>query len=196
MAIENRHMVENTSQKTVLREQKKAIRADIPAGQRREMSEKITEFLLDMLLDYDTVLVYVSKEPEVNTFSLISHLLERGTRVVVPIIQRHDHSLRFSFLNDLSCLKLSTFNVPEPIGNEIPADPKEIQVAVIPLIGFDEHGNRLGYGAGYYDRFLEKYPRLMKIGIGFACQETETVPTNRFDITMDYIVTEEGIISC
>lgn len=189
-------MVENTSQKTVLREQKKAIRADIPAGQRREMSEKITGFLLDMLLDYDTVLVYVSKEPEVNTFSLISHLLERGTRVVVPIIQREDHSLRFSFLNDVSCLKVSTFNVPEPIGNEIPADPKEIQVAVIPLIGFDKHGNRLGYGAGYYDRFLEKYPWLMKIGIGFACQETDAVPTNRFDITMDYIVTEEGIISC
>jgi 5-formyltetrahydrofolate cyclo-ligase len=182
--------------KSYLREQLKAVRAGLAPDDRREKSAAITATLCDMLLEYETVLVYASKEPEVDTHALIACLIDRGTRVVVPIIQREDFSLRFSYVTDLSCLRRSTFDVPEPIGSEIPADPDEIEVALIPLIGFDEQGNRLGYGAGYYDRFLETHLHIVKIGVGFACQRTGRIPANRFDIRMDFVVTEEGVISC
>lgn len=182
--------------KAALREMLKSRRAHLPYGERREKSQKIGAILLDFLLDYDTVMVYVAKEPEVMTRQLIADLIGRGTRVIVPIIQRHNHSLRLSYLIDLSVLTVSTFNVPEPIGNELPADPQDIQAAIIPLIGFDRHGNRLGYGAGYYDRFLEQCPGIVKIGVGYACQQVGAIPHDRYDIRLDYIVTEEGIISC
>jgi 5-formyltetrahydrofolate cyclo-ligase len=182
--------------KAALREMLKSRRARLPYEERREKSRKIGGILLDFLLDYDTVMVYVAKEPEVMTRQLIADLIGRGTRVIVPIIQRHNHTLRLSYLIDLSVLTVSTFNVPEPIGNELPADPQDIQATIIPLIGFDRQGNRLGYGAGYYDRFLEQYPGIVKIGVGYACQQVDAIQHDRYDIRLDYIVTEEGIISC
>ena len=61
------------------------------------------------------------------------------------------------------------------------------------MLGFDRHGGRIGYGAGYYDRFLSKHPGLRKIGIAFACQEFDGLPVDENDIRMDYIITENGI---
>jgi 5-formyltetrahydrofolate cyclo-ligase len=182
--------------KATLRNRMKEHRQCIPPEERQQMSRAISNHLLDLLNGEETVLVYASKPPEVDTSSLISRLIARGTRVVVPIIQQKDCSLRLSYLEDPSCLRSSTFSVPEPIGHEIPADAESITVAVIPLIGFDKRGNRLGYGAGYYDRFLSGHPGIIKIGLGFACQRLGEIPCDELDITMDYIVTEEGVIRC
>ena len=88
----------------------------------------------------------------------------------------------------------STFCVPELVGCEIPARPDEIGIAIIPLLAFDREGNRLGYGAGYYDRFLAAHPRVKTIGIAFACQEMPELPGEPTDIRMDRILTESGLI--
>jgi len=88
----------------------------------------------------------------------------------------------------------STFGVPEPIGSEIPARGEDVDTILLPMLGFDRTGARIGYGAGYYDRFLEKFPSLRKIGIAFSCQEMERLPLDPTDVLMDYIVTEEGIV--
>ena len=85
-------------------------------------------------------------------------LLSGGVGVVVPVIETETCSLRLSFIDDLSVLVSSTFSVPEPIGNEIPAREEDIGAVVVPLIAFDQKGHRLGYGAGYYDRFLSGHP--------------------------------------
>jgi len=138
--------------------------------------------------------VYVSKPLEVETAPLISTLLSRKASVVVPIIEREERTLRLSFLRDLSHLSISTFSVPEPVGREIPADPGCIPVAVVPLVAFDRRGHRLGYGAGYYDRFLSSNTHMYKVGVGFSCQEVDTVPADERDVCMDAIVTEREII--
>ena len=62
------------------------------------------------------------------------------------------------------------------------------------MLGFDSKGNRLGYGAGYYDRFLRRYPHPEKIGIAFSCQQVECIPADENDIMMDCIITEKVII--
>lgn len=156
----------------------------------------ICELVIDLIKNYTTILVYASKHPEVETQSLIMQLIAIGKRVVVPIIERETRSLRLSYLpNPLSLVK-STFNVPEPIGNEIPAIPRDIEVAIVPMIAFDAKGHRLGYGAGYYDRFLKKNPHIIKIGISFSCQEEPHIHSGPNDIQMDYIVTEQGILTC
>jgi 5-formyltetrahydrofolate cyclo-ligase len=184
-----------------MREQKNRVRqvmrcnreAMTPEG-RRDRSQKICSRILSLIHNGETVMVYSAKELEVNTLPLIHSLLDRGQPVVVPIIVKADVSLRLSYLRDLSVLVPSTFNVPEPIGNEIPARPEDVDTIILPMLGFDRKGGRLGYGAGYYDRFLARNPRIRKIGIAFACQEVESIPVDENDIHMNCIITEEGIV--
>ena len=184
-----------------MREQKFSIRAILRQRKnamdpedRQKKSRTICRHLMTLLREQETVMVYTSKEKEVNTVPLITSLLEAGNPVIVPIIVKEDISLRLSYLMDFSALVPSTFGVPEPIGNEIPARGEDVDTIILPMLGFDRTGARIGYGAGYYDRFLEKYPVLHKIGIAFACQEIERLPLDETDVRMDHIVTEEGII--
>lgn len=182
--------------KQELRQVLKKERFAIPQGEQEKKSTGICSCLLDILDGYSPVMVYVSKPPEVNTETLITALIARGSRVIVPIIEIETLSLRLSYLDDPSVLVDSTFHVPEPIGSEIPAKPEEVKVAIIPVLGFDRNGNRLGYGAGYYDRFLAENPDITRIGLSFACQETTAIPCEVNDVKMDLVVTENRIFQC
>ncbi len=174
----------------ILRERKDSL----DPKERLEKSRAICGHLLGHIFDGETVMVYTSKEKEVNSAPLIIALFQRGNPVVVPIIEKEDVSLRLSYLRDMSLLVPSTFGVPEPIGSEIPVNPEEIDTIILPMLGFDRHGGRIGYGAGYYDRFLQKNQNLRKIGIAFACQEIEKLPVDENDVPMDCIITEDGIV--
>jgi len=162
----------------------------------REKSRVIGHRLLEMIGEDGPVLVYVSKPQEVSTREVIDTLAGIKTKVVVPIIQKDTRTLRLSYLTDPACLVESTFHVPEPIGNEVPAEPRDIRTVIVPLLAFDRGGHRLGYGAGYYDRFLEAHPHLLKIGLAFACQEVTDLPADAHDIRMDVILTEDEHIDC
>jgi 5-formyltetrahydrofolate cyclo-ligase len=181
-------------EKNRTRQQMRTNREALTPAERLEKSRRICRHVMGLINDGQTVMVYSAKELEANTLPIINSLLARGNPVVVPIIEKADVSLRLSYLKDLSVLVPSTFAVPEPIGNEIPADPADIHTILLPMLGFDRHGGRLGYGAGYYDRFLAKNPQIRRIGIAFACQEAERVPVDENDIHMNCIITEEGIV--
>lgn len=174
----------------ILRRKKDAMRPE----ERLEKSRSICRHLMEILGKNETVMVYTSKEKEVNTEPLIQALFAQGNPVVVPIIVKEDVSLRLSYLRDFSVLVPSTFGVPEPIGNEIPANPDDIDTIILPMLGFDRAGGRIGYGAGYYDRFLSGNRNLRKVGIAFACQETEDLPLEENDVRMDSVVTEDGVV--
>jgi 5-formyltetrahydrofolate cyclo-ligase len=180
--------------KAELRMRAKEARSRLTPAEIARYSASIERRLIEVLDGFTTVMVYVSKPPEVETRGLIAALNNRGVLVVVPIIERETRSLRLSALPDPGVLVQSTFNVPEPIGHEIPVRPENIQAVVVPMLGFDSEGNRLGYGAGYYDRFLQRYPHPKKIGIAFSCQQVESIPADENDIIMDCIITEKGII--
>jgi 5-formyltetrahydrofolate cyclo-ligase len=181
---------QKNSVRQILRQKKDAM---IPED-RLLKSHRICHHLREIITDGETVMVFTSKEKEVNTKPLIMTLLEQGNPVVVPIIVKEDVSLRLSYLRDFSKLVPSTFGVPEPIGSEIPAAAKDIGTIILPMLGFDRKGGRIGYGAGYYDRFLSKTSNLRKIGVAFACQEVDYLPVDEHDIRMDYIITENGIV--
>lgn len=182
--------------KAALRQRAKEARFLLSPQEIAAHSAAITRHLLDLLNGVKTVMVYVSKFPEAETGDLIVALNRRGVQVVVPIIERETHGLRLSYLPDPSVLVPSTFNVPEPIGHELPARPADVEVVVIPMLAFDAEGNRLGYGAGYYDRFLCRYPHVKKVGVAFSSQQAGSIPIDENDVKMDYIVTEKGIIRC
>lgn len=182
--------------KQYLREQAKTARSAIPAAEASRKSRAIRDRLRDLFDGHTEIMVYASKDPEVETEGIIADLLAAGKRVIVPIIERETCTLRLSYLEDLSVLVPSTFSVPEPIGHEIPARAADVEVVVVPMLAYDKSGNRLGYGAGYYDRFLERCPHPVTIGIAYSCQEVALLPAEPNDVTMDYIVTEKGIIDC
>ncbi|HNS83741.1 MAG TPA: 5-formyltetrahydrofolate cyclo-ligase, partial [Methanolinea sp.] len=120
-----------SSGKQEIRARAREVRAAIPAEQRVALSRAIREQVLALLDGTDPVLVYASKPPEVDTLPLISTMISRGTRVVVPIIEKEERTLRLSYLDDAALLSVSTFSVPEPIGHEVPADPGEIPVVIV-----------------------------------------------------------------
>ncbi|OPX65289.1 MULTISPECIES: 5-formyltetrahydrofolate cyclo-ligase [unclassified Methanoregula] len=181
---------QKSSIRKILRERKDAM---VPED-RLAKSRAICRHLMTLIRDNETVMAYTSKEKEVNTQPIIMRLLERKIPLIVPIIVKEDISLRLSYLRDPAVLVPSTFGVPEPIGSEIPAQGGDIDTILLPMLGFDRTGGRIGYGAGYYDRFLEKHPNLRKIGLAFSCQEIESLPLDETDVRMDHIITEEGIV--
>ena len=178
------------SVRKILRQKKEAMLPE----ERLSKSQRICRHLMNVISDGETVMVFTSKEKEVNTRPLIMALFGQGNPVVVPIIVKEDYSLRLSYLRDFSALVPSTFGVPEPKGSEIPAAADDIDTIILPMLGFDRKGGRIGYGAGYYDRFLSKNPGLRKIGIAFACQEVDNLPVDENDIRMDAIITEDGMV--
>lgn len=182
--------------KSEMRSRLKAKREELTLEQRREKSYRITKHLESLLSEYSTVIAYVSKDPEVETLVAINHLLENKKTVIVPIIQKETKTLRFSYLDSVADLEPGTFMVPEPLSHEKPANPATAEVVILPVVGFDESGNRIGYGAGYYDRFLKEYPGIRKIGVAYSCQEEREIPADVFDIKMDCVVTEDGVIVC
>jgi len=139
-----------------MREEKNRIRqilrdrkAALTPAERLEKSWRICRHVVERIPEGETVLAYTSKELEVNTAPLIDALLEKKNPVVVPIIVKEDISLRLSYIRNRSVLVPSTFGVPEPIGSEIPAHAGDIKTILLPMLGFDRTGARIGYGAGY-----------------------------------------------
>jgi 5-formyltetrahydrofolate cyclo-ligase len=182
--------------KKIIRDAARKRRAEIRHEEIRHMSAQICHYTLELINGHNPVMVYASKSPEVDTGMLIDSLIDRYGQVIVPIIERETTSLRLSYLNDPSVLVQSTFKVPEPVNHELPAKAHEVKAVVIPMLAFDREGNRLGYGAGYYDRFLCAHPAIKRIGLAFSCQEFASLPSDENDIRMNLIVTENGVITC
>jgi 5-formyltetrahydrofolate cyclo-ligase len=189
-------MAEGKSIKDETRDRARAGRDRLTQGEIDTKSRAICRSVQNILDGRDRVMLYASKGQEVNTRPLMEFLLSRGVGVIVPIIEKETRSLRLSGITDLSVLVSSTFSVPEPIGNEVPVREEEIGAVVVPMIAFDRRGHRLGYGAGYYDRFLSVHRDLTKIGLAFSCQEVPVIPEEGNDIAMDLVVTEREIIRC
>jgi 5-formyltetrahydrofolate cyclo-ligase len=91
-------------------------------------------------------------------------------------------------------LKINKYGIPEPISDK-KIDPN---ILLIPLVGFDNKLNRLGYGGGYYDRYLSKvklFKPVLKIGVGFSFQKVKNLPINKYDQKLDYIITEKKLFN-
>jgi 5-formyltetrahydrofolate cyclo-ligase len=90
-------------------------------------------------------------------------------------------------------LKINKFGIPEPISSKIIVP----DILLVPLVSFDNELNRLGYGGGYYDRYIEKIEKVkkvIKIGLAFSYQKIKKIPTNKFDKKLDFIITEKDIL--
>ena len=198
--FQNLQNISNISdEKQKLRQRLRDIRMQISSDDHAVWSRRACSHLAACITEWNFapitgVLVYCSKPPELNTHLLIEFLLAKQIPTLVPIIQQEDTSLRLSYITQTSSLVCSTFQVPEPIGCEIPARPWDVSICIVPILGFCTDGTRIGYGKGYYDRFFQKNPHIYKIGTAFSCQKCDAIPATDDDIRMDLIITEHGIV--
>mgnify|MGYP006303390527 CR=1 FL=1 len=137
-----------------------------------------------------TVHSYVSmnKRREVETQELIIEMLSKGKQIVVPVTNIDEHTLNHVHLTSFKDLETNKWGVLEPkSGTEI--SPSALDLVIIPMVAADEYCNRMGYGKGFYDRFL-KQVHAPKIGLIFEQNVVDELPTEEFDIPMDKIITE------
>lgn len=138
------------------------------------------------------VFTYVNMGNEVITTDIINQVLADGKVVAVPKIIKKDNKMIFVQIRSLDELRVGHFNVLEPITcEEIQSDI--YTVFLVPAAVFDLKGYRIGYGGGYYDRYLFNAKALSKIGLAYEFQIIKEIPKNEYDISVDYVITNEDI---
>ena len=150
-------------------------------------------FNLEQYKQSKTVMFFVSFNSEVNTHNMIKEALKNKT-VVIPKVESHE--IEPSVIIDFDNLVTSgRFGILEPI-EAMKIAYKNIDFVLVPGIVFDKEGHRIGYGFGYYDKFLKKVPKSVKIGLAFDFQVVDKIPSKMHDVPVDLIVTEKSVIEC
>lgn len=169
------------------RKKLKEARALFKGDERRFADGEILKNFLRAFAGYESYFIYRSKKPEADTRNIISALLSADKRVYSPRVEGDNMVAVQTGANGL--YRLSRFGVEEPVGQ---AFTGQTDVCVIPLLGVNEKGYRLGYGGGYYDKYLKDNDAL-KAGIGYSFQKCG-FEEEAHDIPLDCFVSEEGII--
>lgn len=180
-------------QKAALRKERLALRDQIPAEARIEKSLSISAFGESLSFEPGTIISgFLPIRSEADIRPLLDHLAKRGARLCLPIVQDRETIL-------FRELKQGTELVDTGFGTRGPGPEAEVldpELLLMPLSVFDAAGNRIGYGAGHYDRAIDRLrkkglnPRL--IGIAFDCQEVASVPAEPHDVGLSAIITESG----
>jgi len=146
------------------------------------------------------VLLYSALPDEADVGALIDDLLGRGREVLLPVSDTASREIKVVSVADPAReLRDGAYGILEPLGGMPLEDPGAIDFVIVPGRAFDSAGRRLGRGKGYYDGFLSRLRpfgsgRPMKLGVGFSCQLTESVPTVPRDVSMDAVATEQRVI--
>ena len=143
-----------------------------------------------------TVMVYMALPQEVQTMQIITQARQAQKRVAVPVIRGRD-LIAVALSEAPTQLRRGRFGILEPRGTQCVIHPQEIGCIAVPGLAFDARGGRLGFGKGYYDRFLKQLPATTsRYGLAFGIQVVPCVPQAPHDICMHGIVTEQGCIPC
>jgi 5-formyltetrahydrofolate cyclo-ligase len=174
-------------------------RKNLPKKDILERSEiiKLRLFNLKEFKKASTILFYVSYDNEVYTHSMIKDALSLGKNVVIPISIIQDRSITLSRLENLKDLIRGSYGILEPRPEKIKKICiDEIELIIVPGVGFDASGNRIGHGKGYYDGLIKKSMNHMHIGLAFEFQLVKKIPSESHDLPVKMIITEKRVINC
>jgi 5-formyltetrahydrofolate cyclo-ligase len=135
---------------------------------------------------------YYPSNFEIDDLEILELLEKKNFKISLPVIKKNNQMDFFRWSND-DPLKINKYGIPEPILSKIFYP----DILLIPLVGFDNDLNRLGYGGGFYDRYIEKIEKIKKvtkIGLAFSYQKLKSIPINQYDKKLDFIITEKRIL--
>lgn len=184
--------------KSQLREWCLTRRAALTAVERRQMNAAIAKYVCAMpaFQDSQTVMLYMALPQEVQTAAILAESRRQGKRVTVPVV-KPSGLVAAELPADQLQFQPGPFGIPEPAVSTAAIPPENIDCVMVPGIAFDRRGTRLGFGKGYYDRFLCRLPATTHVcGLAFSLQIVEHVPNLPHDVRMQSLVTEQGILLC
>ncbi|MBR5155140.1 MAG: 5-formyltetrahydrofolate cyclo-ligase [Clostridia bacterium] len=140
------------------------------------------------------IMLYMPIYNEIDTAGIMKAAIDEGKKVVLPVTDKGSGSITPYYVAKDTKFVKGAFSVAEPYGATV-VDPPKIDVVLLPGIAFDLSGNRVGFGKGCYDRFLEN-SKAIKIGFCYHFQISEEIEAEGHDIKMDFLLTEKGLIKC
>ncbi len=135
---------------------------------------------------------YYPTNYEIDDLEILNYFFNKGSIISLPKIEKKNHMQFYKWFKK-DPLLINKYGIPEPkVTNRVYPD-----ILFVPLVAFDKELNRLGYGGGFYDRYIQKISRIkkiVKVGLAFSFQKLKTIPINKHDKRLDIIITEKDII--
>ena len=180
------------SDKRILRHRMKSLRRDQSAEQIAVLSEQINLKLhkLPCVCNADCIMMYYPHHGEVDLRSSMSECMDRGKIVALPVIVHRGVMSAVQYTVD-SKMHYNIHGIKEP-KQRTEIDPDKIDIVIVPALALGEDLHRIGYGGGYYDRFLKK-THAKKIGVGFDFQIVPHLPKHAHDVPLDIVVSEKRV---
>jgi 5-formyltetrahydrofolate cyclo-ligase len=138
-----------------------------------------------------TVGLYLATGSEVDVQPLFGDVAQAGAIAALPRVTGRGDSMTFHRWSPGDALEQADFGFRQPLSDAPLITP---DVLIVPLLGFDAALNRLGQGAGHYDRYFSRFPKCLKFGIAWSAQQVEALPVEPWDIPLDAVLTEKGWI--
>ena len=155
-------------------------------------SNKFISFLKKNRLNLKNFGCYYPSNYDIDDLAILDLLEKKNFKVSLPIIKK-DNQMNFYRWSRSDPLRVNKFGIPEPVSSKIFYP----DILLVPLVTYDNNLNRLGYGGGYYDRYiekLEKTKKIIKIGLAFSFQKILSIPIDQYDKRLDFIFTEKEIL--
>lgn len=181
------------------REEKKSLRNDILSirnSLEKETKDKMDYEIYNKLINSElylkakNIFIYISFDKEIETKRIINKALNDKKKVYIPKIYIDDKSMKAIRLNSFEDLKENSMGILEPMDDSHYIDKKELDLIIVPGVVFDLSGNRIGYGGGYYDRYLEDIKEISnKVVLAYDLQVIDFIEPEDHDIRIDYIIT-------
>ncbi len=180
-----------TEEKAALRRQLLDCRESMAPPDRREKSSQICSYILQWAVyqQAEQILAYMPVRGEVSLLPVMKSALRHGKRLYLPRVTGKE--MEFYQTADLEDLEQGAFGIPEPAPRIPLTDPTGL--VLVPGVGFDPGGNRMGYGGGYYDRYLLQNPGFFTAGVCYERQLQEKIPKEEWDVPLQAVITEKGI---
>lgn len=185
-------------QKSELRRRLLLIRDEIPEEEKQKASISVTNRFISLasFRFAETILLYYPIKGELDTVKIAEAALKTGKRIAFPLCNDKDSTMTYHYVSSLDELVSGTYGIPEP-KKDAPLyqpSPDKHDIIIVPAVGFDKEGYRIGYGRGYYDRYLSSFGGTA-IGITYHSLLMPSLPRGRFDKKVDLILTERGAYS-
>jgi len=184
------------SEKALLRNYYRKLRNSIPEDEKERLDELIFQRIISNSLynECKILLIYYSVNSEVDTLRLIKHALSIGKTIALPRCNA-DRTMSFYKINSLDNLEISAYGISEPAEDfDMLISIFDGALCMVPALAFDKNGYRLGYGGGYYDRFLSTHEKINTLGICYSVCLADNLIREEHDISIDYLLTEKDFV--
>ena len=187
--------------KKILRKEVLEKRNNLDFNKKEEMDKEILKkfYETQYYKKAKKIFIYISYSSEINTKEIINKALKDNKKIYIPRTEFKTRHMDAVEITSLDNLVESTYGILEPSKEAPYIDPNELDLIVVPGVAFDRNGGRMGYGAGFYDRYFKKIKKenikkIVKLALAYEIQMLNEVPMNEQDVPVDYIITENEFI--